>query len=86
MAIIQGEEDDYEQVVGLGQYFINDSDYSAEVSCATSDNYQSNGIASALLTHLSYLAQKKWIAELYRLGLGGKPVYGSGTEKYRLCS
>jgi acyl-CoA hydrolase/ribosomal protein S18 acetylase RimI-like enzyme len=58
LAIIQGEEDDYEQVVGLGQYFINDSDYSAEVSCATSDNYQSNGIASALLTHLSYLAQK----------------------------
>lgn len=58
LAIIQGEEDDYEQVVGLGQYFINDSDYSAEVSCATSDNYQNNGIASALLTHLSYLAQK----------------------------
>lgn len=58
LAIIQGEEDDYEQVVGLGQYFINDSDYSAEVSFATSDNYQNNGIASALLTHLSYLAQK----------------------------
>ncbi len=56
LAIIQ--EEDHEQVVGLGQYFIDDADYSAEVSLATSDNYQNNGIASVLLAHLSYLAQK----------------------------
>lgn len=57
LAMVQQEED-YEQVVGLGQYFINETDYSAEVSFATSDDYQNNGIASVLLTHLSYLAQK----------------------------
>lgn len=56
LAIIQQEEN--EKVIGLGQYFINETDYSAEVSLATSDNYKNNGIASVLLAHLSYLAQK----------------------------
>lgn len=56
LAIIQQEEN--EKVIGLGQYFINDTNYSAEVSFATSDNYKNNGIASVLLTHLTYLAQK----------------------------
>jgi acyl-CoA hydrolase/GNAT superfamily N-acetyltransferase len=56
LAIIQEEEN--EKVIGLGQYFMNDTDYSAEVSFATSDNYQNNGITSVLLAHLTFLAQK----------------------------
>lgn len=57
VAIIQ--EDDKEKVIGLGQYFLDDdkSNYSAEVSFATSDNYRNNGISSVLLAHLTYLAQ-----------------------------
>jgi acyl-CoA hydrolase/RimJ/RimL family protein N-acetyltransferase len=55
LAIIQEDED--EKVIGLGQYFMNDTDYSAEVSFATSETYKNNGIASILLTHLTYLAQ-----------------------------
>ncbi|NLO22178.1 MAG: GNAT family N-acetyltransferase [Syntrophomonadaceae bacterium] len=58
LAIIQQEAEKQEQVVGLGQYFINEADYSAEVGFATSDNYQNNGIASILLAHLTYLAKK----------------------------
>lgn len=56
VAIIKQEES--EKIIGLGQYFINDTDYSAEVGFATSDNYKNNGIAATLLTHLTYLAQK----------------------------
>ncbi|HWQ76135.1 MAG TPA: GNAT family N-acetyltransferase, partial [Syntrophomonas sp.] len=56
LAIVKQEEN--EKVIGMGQYFINEANYSAEVSFATSDQYQNNGIASILLTHLTYLAQK----------------------------
>ena len=56
VAIIKQEES--EKIIGLGQYFMNDTNYSAEVAFATSENYKNNGIASVLLTHLTYLAQK----------------------------
>ena len=61
LAIIK--QDDNEKVIGLGQYFMDDatSNYSAEVSFATSDNYRNNGISSVLLTHLTYLAQNNGI-------------------------
>jgi len=56
VAIVQQEEN--EKIIGLGQYYINETNYSAEISFATSDEYQNNGIASILLSHLTYLAQK----------------------------
>lgn len=56
VAIDQQEEN--EKIIGLGQYFLNETNYSAEVSFATSDDYKNNGIASILLTHLTYVAQK----------------------------
>jgi acyl-CoA hydrolase/RimJ/RimL family protein N-acetyltransferase len=46
------------KVVGLGQYIINQTGYSAEVSFSTGDDYQNQGITTILLTHLIYLAQK----------------------------
>ncbi len=55
LAIIK--EADNEKVVGLAQYFMGDTNYSAEVSFATSDNYKNNGISTVLLAHLTYLAQ-----------------------------
>lgn len=57
LAVIR-EEEGLEKVVGMGQYHVNETDYSAEVSFATSDNYQNNGISSLLLAHLTHLAQK----------------------------
>lgn len=56
VALVQQEEN--EKIIGLGQYYINETNYSAEISFATSDEYQNNGIASILLNHLTYLAQK----------------------------
>lgn len=56
VAVIQQEES--EKIIGLGQYFMNETNYSAEVAFATSENYKNNGVASVLLAHLTYLAQK----------------------------
>jgi acyl-CoA hydrolase/ribosomal protein S18 acetylase RimI-like enzyme len=56
VALVQQEEN--EKIIGLGQYYINETNYSAEISFATSDEFQNNGIASILLNHLTYLAQK----------------------------
>ncbi|MBP1761358.1 MAG: acetyl-CoA hydrolase/transferase [Firmicutes bacterium] len=56
VALVQQEKN--EKIIGLGQYYINDTKYSAEISFATSDEFQNNGIASILLNHLTYLAQK----------------------------
>ncbi|NLV17467.1 MAG: GNAT family N-acetyltransferase [Syntrophomonadaceae bacterium] len=59
LAVVPDEENQI--VIGMGQYSMNDTDYSAEVSFATSDNYQNNGISSILLNHLTYLALKNGI-------------------------
>ncbi len=56
LAVIpQGES---EKVVGIGQYHINETDYSAEVSFATRENYQNKGIGTVLLDYLTYIARK----------------------------
>ena len=56
LAVIPDAEN--EIVIGMGQYSMNETDYSAEVSFATSDNYQNNGISSILLAHLTYLGMR----------------------------
>ncbi len=56
LAVIpQGES---EKVVGIGQYHINETNYSAEVSFATRENYQNKGIGTVLLDYLTYIARK----------------------------
>lgn len=52
------EQGDREIVVGLGQFYICETDHSAEVSLATKDIYQNKGIASVLLSYLTYIARK----------------------------
>ncbi len=59
LAVIQ--QDENEKVIGMGQYSMNDNDYSAELSFATSDDYQNNGITWILLEHLTYLALKNGV-------------------------
>jgi acyl-CoA hydrolase/GNAT superfamily N-acetyltransferase len=56
MACIQDGEK--EKVVGIGQYFINPQNHSAEVAQATRDDYQGQGIGMELLTYLTYLAKR----------------------------
>jgi acyl-CoA hydrolase/ribosomal protein S18 acetylase RimI-like enzyme len=68
VAVIQQEEK--EIVVGLGQYYVDNTNYSAVVSFATSDNYRKNGIATILLNHLTYLAKKNGLLSFNAIVLG----------------
>jgi acyl-CoA hydrolase/RimJ/RimL family protein N-acetyltransferase len=68
VAVIQ--QDEKEEIIGLGQYFVDNTNYSAEVSFATSDRYKKNGIATMLLTHLTYLARKNGLLSFYASVLG----------------
>ena len=52
------KEDEKEKVIGIGQYFINPSNHTAEVAQATRDDYQGQGIGMELLTYLTYLAKR----------------------------
>jgi acyl-CoA hydrolase/GNAT superfamily N-acetyltransferase len=47
-----------EQVVGVGQYWIDDRNHSAEVAFAVRDDLQKRGIGSELMEYLTFLAKR----------------------------
>ncbi len=53
------KEDQEEKIVGMGQYFISESDHFAEVAFVTRDDYQGKGIGRELLSYLTYLAKRE---------------------------
>ena len=53
--IQQGER---EEIVGVGQYGIDEAMYTAEVALVVRDDYQNKGIGTELLSYLTYLAKK----------------------------
>ncbi len=48
-----------EKIVGMGQYFINENDHTAEVALVNRDDYQGKGIGRELLSYLTYLAKRE---------------------------
>jgi ribosomal protein S18 acetylase RimI-like enzyme len=48
-----------EEVVGVGQYAMDETNYTAEVGFAVRDDYQNKGIGSELLSYLTLLAKKE---------------------------
>jgi acyl-CoA hydrolase/GNAT superfamily N-acetyltransferase len=52
-------EEEVEKIVGMGQYFINENEHTAEVALVTRDDYQGKGIGRELLSYLTYLAKKE---------------------------
>jgi RimJ/RimL family protein N-acetyltransferase len=48
-----------EEVVGMGQYFVNEKTHTAEVAFSVRDDYQNKGIATEVFRYLTYLAKKK---------------------------
>ena len=48
-----------EEVVGMGQYGINEATHTAEVGFAVRDDCQNKGIGTELLNYLTYLAKKQ---------------------------
>lgn len=57
LAVLKDEEK--EEVVGVGQYGIDEITYTAEVAFVVSDAYQGQGIGTELLSYLTYLAKKQ---------------------------
>ena len=56
-AVIKSEKK--EEIVGVGQYFIDKTTHTAETAFAVRDDYQNKGIGTELLKYLTYLAQKQ---------------------------
>ncbi|HDS45263.1 MAG TPA: GNAT family N-acetyltransferase [Methanomicrobia archaeon] len=53
------EEDGKEEIVGLGQYAVDEATHTADVGFAVRDEYQNRGIGSELLRYLTILAKRK---------------------------
>ncbi len=48
-----------EEIVGLGQYAIDESTHTADLALVVRDDYQNRGIGRELLSYLTYLAEKQ---------------------------
>jgi RimJ/RimL family protein N-acetyltransferase len=57
LAVVQEEEK--EDVVGVGQYGIDDISHTAEVAFVVRDDYQNQGVGTELVTYLTYLAKRR---------------------------
>jgi len=57
LATIKREEN--EEVIGMGQYIIDEKSHTAEVAFVVLDEYQGKGIGAELLAYLTYLAKKQ---------------------------
>ncbi|MBI5606816.1 MAG: GNAT family N-acetyltransferase [Deltaproteobacteria bacterium] len=53
------KEGEVERIVGLGQYYITETNHTAEVAFVTRDEYQGQGIGRELLAYLTYLAKRE---------------------------
>jgi acyl-CoA hydrolase/GNAT superfamily N-acetyltransferase len=57
LAVIR--EGEKEEIVGIGQYAINEQMHTADVAFAVRDDYQNQGVGTELLLYLTYLAKKR---------------------------
>ena len=53
------KEGEWEKIIGMGQYFIDENIHYAEVALVTRDDYQGQGIGRELLSYLTYLAKRE---------------------------
>ncbi|MEQ8215550.1 MAG: GNAT family N-acetyltransferase, partial [Smithellaceae bacterium] len=58
IAAIVGEEEN-QKIIGIGRYYIDENRHFAEAAFAVRDDYQKNGIATELLSYLTYLAKRQ---------------------------
>ncbi len=58
------EDKKKEAVIGMGQYIIDESSYTAEVAFAVRDDYQNKGVGGELVSYLIYLARRSGLLGL----------------------
>ena len=71
LAVLKKEEK--EEVIGMGQYGIDETTHTAEVAFAVRDEYQNQGVGSEILAYLTFLA-KRGAARFYCRGSDGEPT------------
>jgi len=52
-------EAENEKIIGVGRYYIDETTHTAEVTFVVRDDYQNKGIATELLSYLTYLAKNQ---------------------------
>ncbi|MGQ9508701.1 MAG: GNAT family N-acetyltransferase [Thermodesulfobacteriota bacterium] len=65
------EKGEKEEVVGIGEYHIDEKTYMAEVGFAVKDDYQNKGIGTELLAYLTFLAKRQGLLGFYAEVLAG---------------
>jgi RimJ/RimL family protein N-acetyltransferase/NAD-dependent dihydropyrimidine dehydrogenase PreA subunit len=58
------EQRGQETVIGLAQYFMDESTHTAELGLVVRDDYQNRGVGTELLSHLIYLARRRGLVGL----------------------
>jgi len=53
------EHEEYEEIVGVGRYCVDETIHTAEVAFAVRDDYQRKGIGTMLLSYITYLAKRQ---------------------------
>jgi len=53
------EHEDREEIIGIGEYYLNADAHTAEASFAVKDGYQGQGLGTILLKQLVYIAKKQ---------------------------
>lgn len=53
------EHEEYEEIVGVGRYYVDETIHTAEVAFAVRDDYQRKGIGTMLLSYITYLAKRQ---------------------------
>jgi GNAT superfamily N-acetyltransferase len=57
LAVIRQKEK--EEVIGIGQYWIEEAAHTADVALAVRDDYQNKGIGFQLFSYITYLAKRR---------------------------
>jgi GNAT superfamily N-acetyltransferase len=77
LAVIQ--EGGKEAIMGVGQYWIQETTHTADIALAVRDDYQNKGIGFQLFSYITYLAKKQGL-----LGFTGS-VLMDNDPMLRLC-
>ena len=69
------KEGELEKIVGMGQYFINENDHTAEIALVIRDDYQGKGIGTGASVLFNLSGQTGGAVGVYGRGPGGKQAH-----------
>jgi GNAT superfamily N-acetyltransferase len=73
------QEEGKEEIIGIGQYWIEEAIHTADIALAVRDDYQNKGVGYQLFSYITFLAKKQGL-----LGFTGS-VLMENDPMLRLC-